>query len=218
MAKEYTRTQSIIGNIPALGPILLYDNFENNFRWTDNSGNDAKVIQSLSKPFDGSKSAYFLTDFANTAQAQCQFLTQVGLSNIIYCEFMFYLVTQAKMTNFKFELIYKDGVNNHTSGVNWLRATSKWQLFTDSGDFADLTGGGQSLYNGAWNRMAYAFDINTDKYTFFRCNNLTVDATGVSLFNEENGGTSYLDAFLTLIDAGAANAEAYVDSLLIRDD
>lgn len=221
MGEEYRRQVVVLGSVPALGPVALYDNLEGTFKWiAGGTAGDGVVERLAGAAFNDSYGLHCKSRVTSAAAGDTVF----GLryfpprSSLKYrLDALFELVDSTKFSFLDFLIYLDDGVNFWKAGLYYDAFNNLWKYFNSAGGWSEISGGAQTLITAAWNRIELELDTRTGKYVSMACNGLVVDLTALSM---QTGATSGAAQGWVSIDGatvGAAACEFYVDDVLILE-
>jgi len=218
--RAFERTVSVKGQIPYLHNILLWDDFEELFRW-DGSGNagDWAVEKTTKRSYIKSASMRIATrvtspaagDWAKatrhsyvirtaTLKGACHWLMTDDTA-IDYVEFLWTLYS---------------GTYRYQAGIRYFPGTGKAYYLDETGAWTDTGAPGQYLAKGAWHRFSLSVDYYKRTYLELESDGLTGSLEDKSLYIVPDTSRVELLTELSVITAGAAQAEIFIDTFLIE--
>lgn len=221
MGKEYERQIMVLGEVPSLGPVLLFDDMEGLLKWAQvgDLGDDV-FEKSAAVAFNGSASLHIKTRTTNSAEddetsGQRILFERPGLRYSIECIYQFLVQGDTKGVWFKVEM--SDGALRHRIELKFVAISSKWQYRNSGNTFTDVPGGAQGLLEAGWHRIRFEFDQNKKEYIKMVSDGLEVDLTGISYYTGAEVADRWLDVQVGIIAAAVGPVEGYFDDVLLLE-
>lgn len=220
MSKEYTRRQTIIGNIPSHGPILLWSDFSNNFAWSPTGATGKVIERSIRHILSGSASLHIATKTGgaypnNDAGYMVKFAHTI--SDKIEFETAFLTEDETLIHFVDFELDIYTGTNLLKYKIRWDYAAAKWKYYDADGNYSDIPGGSIDIVSDVWNRLTWSIDINAVTYLDFIGNNVAVDMSALTPQIAANGSAPQIILQTQVYNEESDIAEIWVDSILVTE-
>lgn len=220
MPKEYIRQVMIIGSIPRLGQVIVFDDMEDLIKWTkDGNTGDFDVTKDTGKAYNGDASLKIETRATSPADgdwclAERFCYLQIGKRYSI--EFLFMTLNTTNVQYVEFDGRWQDGATFHDPYIRYDAQANKWQYRDSAQAWQDIPGGSQNLASNCWHRVKLVVDRDLKQYISFNCNALEVNLAGISYYSLPSALTEAFDPRIRLENNGAAQAILYVDDVLIR--
>ncbi len=222
MGEEYTRRISILGNIPALGPVSLFDDLLDPLKWTESgTGGDTIFELDPSFSFSGKNSLHLKTRTAGAAQNDtitASRLVHIPPSKKVIASSVFYIPSKTAVLFMSFEFIYYDGTNHHTANILYYPGTPNWRYADADAGYTAIPDSGNQLLITAWHRLTFGIDFNNDLYGLVKINGRTFNLAAIPIYSDTGPPDEHLKVSVNIIAAGAAPAEAWLDTILAVED
>lgn len=183
MREDGQRTCFILGKTPGLGRILLYDDFEDIFKWKVGlarhrpgvaksqvkvfNGNYALQFYPGSTPIDGPVQSYASRDF---------YVVPEGLLQL---EILHYRPTPLAAWSIGFGFSrFKNGIRSLAT-VRWAGGVPYWRYLDDGGNWVKINGSDQILAGGAWHRFYMTLDLVRGEYVNFGSDGMVMSLSGL---------------------------------------
>lgn len=221
MGKEYAREITVMGSVPHLGPVLLYDDMESLFKWVKAGGaGDSVFEKSDTVAYNGTSSMHMKTRATDAAENdeiagwRDTFL-RPGKRYRVECLFMPDASGQSKFVLIEPKIW--DGTTYHLLGVRWDEAGSKWQYRAAGPVWSDIPGGGQTLVADQFSRMLLEWDQNLKTYSRLVCQGLEIDMSGLGYSYVADGVPTLMRLDLGMTAGAAPPGEVYFDEVLVME-
>lgn len=221
MGKEYVREIVVLGSVPSLGPVALFDDMEGLFKWiAGGTAGDRVVEKSTADCYNGTyalrcKSRVTGAALGDAVSASRYFPPCVSLK---YQEdFLFRLVESSFFDTLTVNNMVDNGVIQRTAGVRYDRTNGLWRYYDVNAVWTAIPGGGQYFYSGKWNRVVVKFDMRTGKYISLSSNGLFLDMSSLSMRPATTTGWSFGIITIDGVTDGVDPCEFYVDDVLILE-
>lgn len=219
MGKEYIRRVSIVGESPIAGEIVIYDGFEDLFKWISTGDGNGAATKDNTLAFTANASMKLLSDSGAPAedQAVAANIRAMVIPGAIYdfqLDFRFQNVTHVK--SFLFYVDYQTPSDRVIMGLNFLPGTPQWQYRSTDAAWATLTGMTQTIEPTYWNRIAFGLNLNTGAYIDCILNDQTYD---LSMLSSTKSATTRPPSTLFYIEGACAGANQIwinIDNYLIQ--
>lgn len=221
MGKEYLRDITVIGLVPSLGPVILFDDMEDLFKWSESDGVGDFVFEKDSAvAFNGSASLHMITRTAGAAPADVvtawrRFYQRPGKRYRV--ELLWNLAANARCNLVTFKVSIMDGSAEHRAAVFYDSQNLKW-LYMDSGSVPrDVVDGAQNLCEGAWHRLMFEIDEVKGEYLRMVSDGLEIDLGGTAYYNPSNGAVIKGSVLFSIKSQSTAPPEINIDDVLIME-
>lgn len=221
MGEEFIRRIMVLGLVPSLGPVILYDDMESLLKWTKSgTGGDDLLEASGTVAYNGAKSLHAKTRATNPAAddkitAQRRVFARPGKRYRLEC--LFQGKTWAYIKFLSFRVLIYDGATEHHINMRWTNDGDKWQYQSAVAAWTDIPDGSQVFLSASWHRMAVEFDQAALKITRFVCDSMELDLTDVVYYSGALGGAQYADVQVEVQAVGTDPPEVFVDDLLLLE-
>lgn len=221
MSREYTRLISVVGNVPAHGPIVLYDDFEHLLKWTKYLGEGDSVFE-LDPSFSFSKNQSLhiktrTTDAAENDIIGARLLSYIPPSKRLNLSTHFSCPDYTLIKLLQFWFILFDGTNKHHSLLQLKTATPIWQYRDSIGTAIDVPDSGLLPFDNAWHRIQLLADLNTHKYIHMILDNNLFDLSALTYQHETDPKLTHLEVEIQIRNTGAAPCELHIDDFLLHE-
>ena len=168
MGEEYVRRLMILGSVPNLGPVILYDDMEGYFKWVvGGTVGDRVCEKDATECYNDSNSLRIVSratgategDLISAARNTYQRAGQRYRLELLHRETG---DNDAKLV--RFYVYVSDGTHTHYIDVRYDAVNHKWQYKDTAGDWQDVSGGSQNLHPTGWHRLLLEWDESTQKY------------------------------------------------------
>ncbi len=221
MGREYTRRNTIFGNIPTYGEILLYDDMEDLLKWTqDNNLGDDVFALDTTIAYNLSKSLHMKTRTTSAAVGDkigAQRRLYITPSKKVINNCLFYSPDLTLIQFINFRLQFYDGSDVNQANIHFFPNTPKWKYFDSAGALTDVPGATAHLYSGGWHRVAISVDFANKEYLLLTIDHNTYSLANKSIFTSTDATKPHILLFVEIETAGAAAAEIYLDEYLIHE-
>lgn len=221
MGEEYIRRIMVLGEVPSLGPVMMFDNMEDLLKWTKSgTGGDDLLEKSATVAFNGSASLHIKTRVTNAAaddlvKASRNFYQRPGQRYSLESIFMVAVNANCKVVDFEFSIM--DGVTRHYPGVRYDPVNGKWQYRTGATAYSDVPGGAHDLAENRWHRLKFKVDENKKQITGLTADGLELRDLELAYYSVA-GVLPVLAGFdLSIVSVGVTPPEAYFDDVLILE-
>lgn len=221
MGDEYIRRIMVLGEVPSLGPVMLFDDMEDLLKWTKGgTGGDSVLEKSTTVAFNKLASLHIKTRATNPVIGDEEYgyrrvYQRPGKRYRLECLFRF--VSKTLVDSVTFEARIFDGTLLHGIGVKFYPPEEKWAYRTGLATYTDFPGGGQDLHPDSWHRCSVEFDQASKKITRFVCDNLELSGLSLSYYTAADPSGLRLALYLSVKTETGAAAEIYVDDLLLME-
>ena len=220
MGQEYTRTLNIISDGAPNATIQLYDDLNGGLMWEKDTGlGDCVIELTTTKGFSYLRSLHLKTRTTDAAEGD-----DVTVSRSfpypgqlkIAVEALFYIADISKLQSICLSCNYANGVNAYLSELMWLAADNKFYFRTGEETSYEIPNAIQPLLSGAWQKISFEIDVNTNQYIKAIINNISYPTPNISIQNQ--GAFTYVvsSILLSIITIGAEPAEAWFDNIAVR--
>jgi hypothetical protein len=221
MGEEFVRRIMVLGSVPSLGPVILFDDIEGLFKW-NGAGTDVlyTVAKDSTVAYNDSASLKIKTDTGSPAEDDYVDATRFcferpGRRCRIELLFMLTAYQNSKLTRFRFE---SDDLSSFiTAEVVYQAATRQWYYLNSVGGLSLIPGSAFTLGDLRWHRLLFEFDMAAGRYLWFECDNFKFDMSALALYSQVSGEVSYSKIGFKLVAAGVNPPEMHVDDVLVME-
>jgi len=222
MGKPYVRQVEVVGLVERLGTIILFDDFEDLFKWdTSGTGTDWIAEKSTLVAYNGDASLHLKTK-ATTPTAgdkvRAARATYVPIGKKVSLECFFRFETQTNEDYLCWVMRFYDGSIMHEGMIRYLPPENKWQYLNSANVWTDVPGGAQTLREARFHRLKWMIDFDKNEYVMLQSDDLIIDLTGTKSRTVTSTVESYLAAMLEISAETAAQAEAYMDDFFLKEE
>lgn len=221
MGKEYEREITVLGSVPNLGPVLLFDDMESLFKWTEAGTMGDSVFEKIATvAFNGSASLHMKTRTTGAAEndeisGYRMAFMRPGKRYRLECLFRPDAVAQSKYVYFEPKIW--DGTNYHLLRVRWDEAGAKWQYTDAVPSWQDIPGGAQDLLADQFGRLLLEWDQEKKEYIRLISGGLEVDMSGLSYASSASGAAQALRLDIGMTAGATPPGEVYFDDVLVLE-
>lgn len=221
MGDEYIRRIMVLGSVPTLGPVMMFDDMEDLFKWTE-GGNlgDSTFEKSATVAYNGSACLHMKSRTTNLASA-----------DVIAAERTLY---ERPGKRYRFEMLWRwevtancekmtvrskvyDGSDVHYVYLLYQVQLGKWKYTNSAGADIDVPGGAQSLNVGTFHRLLLEWDQNLQKFVRMISDGMEIDMSTLSYQKSTSGAAQRHHLAIELAVLAAAPVEGYVDDVLVME-
>ena len=221
MGEEYVRQILLLGYVPTLGPVVLYDDMEGLLKWTKEDGvGDSVFEKNATVAYNGSYSLHMKTR-TTTATAgdlisgyRSTFQRTGGRYRI---EFLMRIDASASAASTWVKVLIANGVDGKTWKISYDEVNAKWQYFEKTSGLIDIPGGGQSLVADQFHRVMFEIDENKREYISFTCDGLYVDMRGFLCDVVAGAAPVNMKVSFGLVAGAAPPGELYIEDVLVME-
>ncbi|MBA7538213.1 hypothetical protein ES705_30487 [subsurface metagenome] len=218
MSREYTRRVSILGNIPVLGPVTLFDEFDDPIKWTKGGpGGDFIFEHDPNYSFNGRQSLHMKTRTTDSTANDIITATRyvhIPPTSKILTAFLFSTPDRSKIDFLSLELTYDNGITAYISRLVFLPLTPTWQYNNSAGVNTNIPESTRPLKDSTWHRIAFATDFLNNKHIHALINRDLFDLSSLDLSTGAGLNEECLYISLNLKNIGANPSEIYIDTIL----
>lgn len=221
MGEEYVRKVMVLGQVPLLGPVVLYDDIEGLLKWAKGgTGGDDTLEKDATVAYNGLASLHAKTRATNPAADD--FVTALRHAyqrpgKRYRLELLWNFALSANAKNVRFRVLLYDGTYLHTIELAYLPPNNKWQYLNSAGAMADVTDGAQALTEAAWHRVMFEWDENAGKYLNFVSDGLELDLSAVEYYKAANASAVRQTVMIYVTAVAGIPPEAWFDDVLLTE-
>lgn len=221
MGKEYVRNITVIGEVPSLGPLILFDDMEGLFKWgKTGTGADYTVEKDATVAYNGLACLHLATRASNPAEddvvaAHRYLYPRPGKRYRIELLFQYENSTFCKLLEFDFSI--QDGTYLHNIFIRYDPVNAKWQYKSAAGAWVDVVDGAQGLLQAGWHRLVFEFDQNAKEFKSLVCDAKEMDLSGIRYQVAGNGADQYAKLDFKVVAGSTTPPEVYIDDVLIME-
>jgi hypothetical protein len=220
MAKEYTRNVKVLGPIPALGELLLHDDFSDINRWTKTDGGGDDVFRRDIGQSLNSLPSLRLKSRTTSADTGDEIGASLGLhllpSQEVSIIWTFLGITWARFDTAIFGATWQSGPEDYAVGIRYTHATPAWAYLNSGGTYTNISGMDELLEDSVWHRLSMSFNFNTSEYIQTAVNHESHTLADIAIGSTTQELDVRFQPTLSLKTVGANPVEMYVDSVLIH--
>lgn len=221
MGREFIRQIMVLGSVPTLGPVILFDDMEDLFKWGDwGTGGDFVNEKQGVIAYNGSNAGHVKTRTTGAQATDAQesrraIFQRTGKRYMAEC--LWIPDAAAQMELFRFGFLIYDGVVLHEVHVAYSMAGEFWLYLASGGTEAFIPGSTQALQDGVWHRLLIEIDQN--KGYLIRLVSDGLDLLGLELPYQKQGNNTPTQAWIKIgLKAGATPpGEIYYDDVLVME-
>jgi len=221
MGSEYIRQIMVLGLVPSLGPVVLFDDIEDLFKWVEGgTGGDTVFEKIATVAYNGSACLHVKTRTTNAAAndnilATRSTFQRPGRRYRLDVLFRLEVLANCKMLTFRCRTY--DGSNLHTVAIRYDPQNTKWQYMNLAGAETDIVGGSQNLVAAGFHRLLVEWDESKGEYTKFICDGLEIDMSGLAYSKSASAGAVRILLDLEIKAQSTTPPEAYFDDVLVME-
>lgn len=221
MGHEYEREITVMGSVPNLGPVLLFDDMEGLLKWKEaGTGGDTVFEKITTVAYNGSACLHMKTRITGAAAGDDisgyrDTFQRPGKRCRLECLFRPDVKEQSAYVYFKASIY--DGTLRHYVRLRWDEVNTKWQYWSDVPGWSDVTGGSQGLVADQFHRFLMEWDQSSKKYIRFVCDGLEVDLSTLSYDTGADASGQILRVDVGMEAVGVLTGELYVDDVLVLE-
>lgn len=221
MGEEYKRDITVIATIPRLGPIELYDDMEDLLKWEmSGTGVDYAVTKDAALSYNQDAALKLVTRPADCAEGDTV-MAYRSLFQMPPGKRRMELIWQSPdMSLIKYLAIDSynyDGVNINAAGLRYGTVLKSWSRLGEAGAFVPLEGSGQDLLgDSVWHRLVMEYDRSNHKYIRMISDNMEMDLSEWGSYRTLSGNEVEHLVEIAIFTAGAAQATAYIDDVMVK--
>lgn len=210
-----------MGEVPSLGPVILFDDMEELLKWTKiGTGADYVVEKSQTEVYNKDYGLHIATRATDPAdgdyvKASRSVMSRPGKRYRGEC--MFWSSLGASVANLSMEFDILDGVDLHEPRVRWDVEAERWFYYSSAGTWVWLSTADCFPSGSNWHRLLLEWDESSAKYIRLVCDAMEIDMSALSYKKTGGVGALYMSVRLYLEAAGAAQVHAYVDDVLVME-
>lgn len=221
MGEEYIRQILLLGYVPTLGPVVLYDDMEGLQKWTfELAAGDFVLEKSATVAYNGSASLHMKTRTTGAVAGDLVggYRTSFQRPGKRYrVEFLMRIDVSASAAATWVQCSVCDGMNAHYIKFYLDEVNAKWQYLDSANNLVDLTGGTQDLVADQFHRVMFEFDEESGKYITFVCDGLEVDMTGISYRKAASASAVNMKIEFVVVAGATPPGELYIDDVLVME-
>lgn len=221
MTKEYEREITVMGSVPSLGPVILFDDVEGTYKWGDwGTGGDFVNEKQGVIVYNGSNAGHVKSRTTGAAEndqqeARRAIFQRPGKRYAAECLWIPDAAVQADL--FRFGLLFYDGSVLHEVHVAYSASGNYWLYMSLGGTEQLIPGSSQTLQQNVWQRVR--FEVDQEKGFLTRLVSGALDLTGLELPYQRSASAGALQAVVKVgLRAGSAPpGEIYFDDVLVME-
>lgn len=221
MGEENVRRIMVLGEVPTMGPVVMYDNLEDVFKWTitGNAG-DFAGTKDTTTVYNGGASMKLLTRItgaqaADYVQGLRTSFQRPGKRYAIECIWRPESATLISWVTFEFNIL--DGGFRHQGSIICDVEGARWYYRRSDGGEVELPDSPGTPAHQTWHRLRLEFDESTGKYIKLIADGKEVDMSALSYQKGVNVSPVKFEWFVKVVNVTTIAAEMYVDDVLIME-
>lgn len=185
MGRELISVSEMVAFVPALGSVLLWDDFEKVFKWTG-AGSPAgwTVGRSQLKVWREDYSMRLLTATpaaGQKASAYASINSYLSPAKMGLVDFFFYFLESDYTDFIAWQLSCIDSGKTRSMGIRYDNSGKKLQYLAYGGAWVDIPGGAVDLAEDSWHRLTVDFDFIGLVYGYVVLDVLLLNLSGTSI-------------------------------------
>lgn len=221
MGKEYLRDTTVIGEVPSLGPVVLYDNMEDLFKWVEEGiMGDSVFEKDITEAYNGNaclheKSRTTGASVGDIIEAKRIIYQRPGRRYRFEC--IWKVVDFACCDMLGFNVISRDGATETQMHLWYDPSLETWRYSNPAGAIVDIPNSHQILSENRWHRVLVEWDEANAKYIKMISDSMEVDMSALGLRMPPDLTALVSWVWLYLRTVGAAPVEGYFDDVLLLE-
>lgn len=221
MGQEYKREIVVLGQVPSMGPVILFDDLEGIFKWIGyGTGADYVVERSQVNVFNGSYNLHLKTRTTGAAvgdSVQAWRTCSFRRSKKMRLELIWYTMDMDNVAYLTLDVFWLDGATSHRGSVRFDRANGIWQYLNSVGGWSNIVGSGQVLGGAAFVWTSIEIDFAKNEYVELRCASVRVDMAGLGIYQVASALGEKVTAQILFEDALIGATDMYFDDVLVME-
>jgi hypothetical protein len=221
MGKEYIREVMVLGSVPSLGRVILFDDMEDLLKWDKSgTGGDDTLEKSQTEVYNRDYALHAKTRVTNPLEDDYVVATRKLFQRPgkrYRLELSFFTDAGNSVDLYRFECEIYDGTYLHQVAVRYDAGNDKWQYFSSGAAWTDVTDGAQGLADNRWHHMLFEFDEANGEFIRIVSDSLEMDMSGISYRKSANAGAVAFDVNLRITANTAPPGEVYYDDVLVME-
>lgn len=221
MGKEYTREIVVLGEVPTLGPVAMFDNFEGVFKWaiTGNLG-DFAGTKETTVVYNENASMKLTTRVTNPAindwvAAERLLFQRPGKRYAIEAIWRPESQQIVGWVIFRFDI--HDGAYRHRGGIICDVEGGRWYYIREDDAAIELPNSPRQPAAGAWHRLRLEFDESTGDYIRLVADGQEVDMSALGYRHYSSISPVKFELHLEIDNVTANPAVVYYDDFLVME-
>jgi hypothetical protein len=221
MGMEYIRQIMVLGQVPSLGPVILFDDMEGVLKWTaGGSGAGYAVTRDGTIAYNGSYSLKCVSRVAGAVEGDV-----VSCYRYIYprpgerykLECLFNHVSDADTKMLRFSVAIDDLAYLWYAEIRYDAINHKLQYLTLAGAWVDVVGGSVNLYATGWHRFSFSFNKASGKYISVTLDGKDISLEGIDMYSTGSGAVYYGQVTIEGTAGASCPANYYIEDILIME-
>lgn len=221
MGEEFIRRIMVLGSVPSLGPVMLFDNLEDLFKWSaGGTGADYVVEKSTTVAYNGSACLHMKTRATGAAAGDVvnSFRDLFQRPGKRYrLEFLMRFEVEAATRYLTWYGTIWDGATKHEISVRHDVVNMLWQYLGSDGSYHNISGSSQRLNNIAWHRVCLSFDEYSKTYVSLISDGLVMSLDGVAYLSSANTDPVRFRSLVEETANSSARPDCYFDDFLVME-
>lgn len=221
MGEEYLRQVLIMGLVPVLGPVVVYDDMEDLLKWTKGgTGGDDSLALDAALAYNDNKSLQLKT--RATAGVEDDFVT--ATRSVIQrpgeryaVELLWRFDVTARLKGFSVEMVLYDGVEYHRCGVKYDMDNGIWMYSDGLTSWANIIGSDQAAAASAWHRLRFEFDKSRAKMITIVADGLEIDLTEYTYFSATSSTSSEAQLIIRVTAKTTTEPSVNIDDVMVLE-
>lgn len=221
MGKEYEREITVLGSVPYLGRVMLYDDMEDLLKFVKGgTGGDDVFEKDQTQVYNGDYSLHMKTRTTGAAEdddiwGERYLFQRPGERYRLECLFHHKNAVAGKYVNF--EIFIQDATTYHQVRIRYNVATEYWMMFRETEYWGNIQGGSQNLNQGQYHRFLMEWDQYKKEFRRFVCDGLEIDMKGMAYASAGNVQFQYMKLVLGCEAGAGPPAEVFFDDVLVLE-
>lgn len=221
MSREYTRRLSIIGDVPAFGEVVLFDDFESSLVWTKaETAGDTIFELDITTLYSGNHSLHLKTRTTDSAEddfirASRRFPSPP--SGLISMALLFLCPDFTPFKSLKISINVQTATSTKALVFQYDIINGVFQYRNSDGGFTNITDLTLTLAPLFWHLLRFTADPTAGFYKYFNVNEYSHYPVKIPIYEPSNGAALSSVAHIEIITAGAAPAELFINTFLIHE-
>ncbi len=221
MSKEYTRFMSILGSVPAHGPLIYFDDFENLLKWSKYSGEGDSIFElDPTVAYSKNQSLHMKTRTTDATTGD-----SIGARGYFYMSPSKKLEQAIrlkspdwdKIGSLSFYFNFQDGAHFHYCSLLYRPDLPIWKYrHFDKLDY-EIPNSDLTPLALAWHHLSLKANFNTNKYISMAFDNHLFDLSAQPYDYYTSTTPINFNIAIIMLTAGDSPAELYIDDFLLRE-
>ena len=221
MGQEYIRRITVLGEVPSLGPVMLFDNMEDLFKWVEAGNMGDSVFEKIGTvAYNGSACLHMKSRTTGCASG-----------DVIIAKRTLY---ERPGKRYRFEMLWRfeakancekmtvrskvyDGTYVHYVYLYYDAQNDKWRYTNSAGVDADVPGGAQLLNPATFHRLQMGWDQNSQMWVKMVSDGMEIDMSTLQYQRAASALAQRHELEIELAVQATTPVEGYVDDVLVME-